>query len=53
MLVWVLVNNPSQDFYSTLWSQRLNEQEITIGRARLVEVAYVWQDIRGLMIVGE
>jgi L-amino acid N-acyltransferase YncA len=46
MLVWVLANSPSQDFYSALGGQRVYEQEITIGEARLVEVAYGWWDIR-------
>ena len=36
MLVWVLANNPSQDFYSALGGQRAYGQEITIGGARLV-----------------
>ena len=53
MLVWVLVNNLSQDFYSALGGQRLYEQEITIGGARLVEVAYGWRDMRGLVTVRE
>ena len=49
MLVWVLANNPSQDFYSALGGQRAYEQEITIGGASLVEVAYGWLDIRELV----
>ena len=49
MLVWVLANNPSQDFYSALGGQRVYEQEITIGEARLVEVAYGWRDMRELV----
>ena len=53
MLVWVFVNNPSQDFYSALGGHRLYEQEITIGGAKLVEVAYGWRDMRGLVTVRE
>ena len=49
MLVWVLANNPSQDFYSALGGQQVYEQEITIGEASLVEVAYGWLDIRELV----
>ena len=49
MLVWVLADNPSLDFYSALGGQRVYEQEITIGGARLVEVAYGWLDIRELV----
>ena len=43
MLVRVLADNPSQDFYSALGGQRVYEQEITIGGASLVEVAYIWR----------
>lgn len=53
MLVWVLANNPSQDFYSALGGQRAYEQEVTIGDARLVEVAYGWLDIRELVTMRE
>ena len=49
MLVWVLADNPSQDFYSALGGQQVYEQEITIGGASLVEVAYGWLDIRELV----
>ena len=48
MLVWVLADNPSQDFYSALGGQRVYEQEITIGGASLVEVAYGWRDMRDM-----
>lgn len=48
MLVWVLAANPSRAFYETLGGQQVAEQEITIGAARLTEVAYGWRDIRGL-----
>ncbi len=48
MLVWVLTDNPSRDFYSAFGGQRVYEQEITIGDARLVEVAYGWRDMRDL-----
>ena len=53
MLVWVLGNNVSQDFYGALGGQRVYEQEITIGGARLVEVAYGWLDIRELVPTEE
>ena len=50
MLVWVLAANPSRAFYEALGGQYVAEQEITIGAARLTEVAYGWQDIRGLAV---
>ncbi len=53
LLVWVLADNPSQDFYSALGGQRVYEQEVTIGGARLVEVAYGWRDIRELVTMQE
>ncbi len=52
-LVWVLASNPSRDFYSALGGQRVYEKEITIGEARLVEVAYGWLDIGELVTMQE
>ncbi|NOT55046.1 MAG: GNAT family N-acetyltransferase [Deltaproteobacteria bacterium] len=48
MLVWVLADNPSRAFYEALGGQYVTEQEVTIGSARLTEVAYGWSDIREL-----
>ena len=50
MLVWVLAANSFRAFYEALGGQQVAEQEITIGAARLTEVAYGWRDIRGLAI---
>jgi GNAT superfamily N-acetyltransferase len=50
MLVWVLAANSSRAFYEALGGQQVAEQEITIGAARLTEVAYGWRDIRGLAV---
>jgi GNAT superfamily N-acetyltransferase len=52
MLVWVLAANPSHAFYEALGGQYVAEQEITIGAARLTEVAYGWRDIRGLAMMS-
>jgi len=49
MLVWVLAANPGRAFYATLGGQQIYEQEITIGAALLVEVAYGWPDLRDLV----
>jgi GNAT superfamily N-acetyltransferase len=48
MLVWVLAANPGRAFYTTLGGQQVYEQEITIGAAPLLEVAYAWPDLREL-----
>jgi L-amino acid N-acyltransferase YncA len=45
MLVWVLAENPSCRFYKTLGAKLLREENITIGGAEVVEVAYGWLDI--------
>jgi ribosomal protein S18 acetylase RimI-like enzyme len=48
MLVWVLRDNLFRAFYEVLGGEEIGEQEITIGDANLVEVAYGWKDIRPL-----
>jgi ribosomal protein S18 acetylase RimI-like enzyme len=53
MLVWVLAENPSREFYRSLGGQRLHEKEITIGGARLAEVAYGWPSLRELIHIYE
>jgi len=49
MLVWVLADNPGRAFYATLGGQQVDEKEITIGAAPLLEVAYGWPDLRELV----
>ena len=51
MLVWVLADNRSKDFYNALGGQLLYEREIDIGGLRLVEEAYGWPDIHELATV--
>jgi ribosomal protein S18 acetylase RimI-like enzyme len=48
MLIWVLADNQARGFYETLGGQSLYQKYITVGRARLLEVAYGWQDISRL-----
>jgi GNAT superfamily N-acetyltransferase len=48
MLVWVLASNSCRAFYEALGGQYVRQQEITIGGARLREVAYGWSDLREL-----
>ena len=48
MLVWVLEKNPFRAFYEALGGRQIYEKEVTFGEARLVEVAYGWQNISRL-----
>jgi ribosomal protein S18 acetylase RimI-like enzyme len=48
MMVWVLKDNLFRAFYEALGGQEIGEQDIKIGEATLVEVAYGWKDIRSL-----
>ncbi|MCB9455172.1 MAG: GNAT family N-acetyltransferase [Anaerolineaceae bacterium] len=48
LLVWVLAENPARRFYEALGGQYVREEEIEIGGAVLMEVAYGWRDIRTL-----
>ncbi len=50
MLIWVLAGNqPARRFYEALGGVPAGEQPIEIGGARLVEVAYGWRDLSGLV----
>ena len=53
MLVWVLAENPARRFYQALGGKQLREQNITIGGAILVEVAYGWTDLKELVNHGQ
>ena len=49
MLTWALAENaPTRLFYEALGGQYVRQQDITIGGASLVEVAYGWKDISSL-----
>ena len=48
MLVWVLAQNPSRQFYEALGGKYLYEKPIEIGGANLIEVAYGWPDIHAI-----
>jgi GNAT superfamily N-acetyltransferase len=50
MLVWVLADNPSRQFYEALGARFICDKVVEIGGARLIEVAYGWQDIRRLVV---
>ena len=46
VLVLVLANNPSCQFYLNIGGQKMYEKEIARGGLKLKEIAYVWQDTR-------
>ena len=48
MLVWVLAQNPSRQFYEALGGKYLYKKTIEIGGASLIDVAYGWLDIHTL-----
>ena len=52
MLLWVLEDNrPAIRFYESLGGERVGQQTIAIGGAELVEVAYGWKEVGGLVNV--
>ncbi len=53
MLAWVLAENPSQLFYEAAGGRLLGSQDIQIGGVTLEEVAYGWDDTRGLATFAE
>jgi ribosomal protein S18 acetylase RimI-like enzyme len=51
MLLWVLTDNhPSRRFYERLGGVEHRRQPIEIGEATLEEIAYVWRDVRPLIL---
>jgi GNAT superfamily N-acetyltransferase len=49
MLVWVLRDNPTCQFYERLGGQRIYDKEIERGGIKLLEIAYGWTDISHLV----
>lgn len=49
MLIWVLRDNPSRQFYEAIGGVYVREQEIEIRGQKLVEVAYGWKNLRKLV----
>lgn len=43
-LVWVLASNPARGFYEHLGGERVAENTLEIGGARVLEIAYLWRD---------
>jgi ribosomal protein S18 acetylase RimI-like enzyme len=52
-VVWVLEDNlPARQFYEALGGILYREQNITIGRQTLREVAYLWEDVDSVLNPG-
>ena len=49
LLLWVLAENPSRQFYEQLGGRPTYEKSVTIGGVSLIEVAYGWRDARTLI----
>lgn len=49
MVVWVLKDNPSRQFYELLNGELYTERDTTIGGRSLKEVSYVWRDFHKLL----
>jgi GNAT superfamily N-acetyltransferase len=48
MLIWVLSDNPSRNFYESMGGQLIREAEIEIGGQLLQKSAYGWRNLEGL-----
>lgn len=53
MVVWVLEKNPARSFYERMGSRVATSKVIEIGGAKLMEVAYVWPELRRLLQAGD
>jgi ribosomal protein S18 acetylase RimI-like enzyme len=45
MIVWVLADNPSREFYKRLGGEHVQTRNITIGGTQLEEYGYGWKDL--------
>jgi len=53
MAVWVLERNTARNFYETMGAHLAASKVIEIGGMKLMEVAYVWPEIRSLIPAQE
>jgi L-amino acid N-acyltransferase YncA len=49
LLIWVLADNPSRQFYEALGGQQVHERLQMTGGVELMDVAYGWLDARTLV----
>lgn len=48
MALWVLERNPARNFYEKMGAHLAGSKVIEIGGAKLMEVAYAWEDLKDL-----
>ncbi|MBD2449760.1 GNAT family N-acetyltransferase [Nostoc sp. FACHB-152] len=53
MLVWVLADNPACQFYQSLGGLQVDEKQQEFGKVGLVEIAYLFKDMRSLRLQHE
>lgn len=49
MVVWILKNNPSFEFYKALGAKYIGERFIEIGGIKYIECAYGWDNIKNVL----
>lgn len=49
LLIWVLAENPSTEFYKTMGGNKVEEERIQIGEQYFIEHAYGWKDLQSLL----
>jgi hypothetical protein len=50
LVVWSLQRNPARAFYEGLGGRAAQTRETQVGRQRLGEIAYRWDDLGLLMV---
>lgn len=45
MRVWVLEDNPAEEFYKRLGGQRVGEKALSLAGQEFTEIAYAWPDL--------
>lgn len=52
LFAWVLAGNPNRVFYERLGAQAVGEGSVSVGRQRLDQIAYRWNDLTALSGAG-
>lgn len=50
LLIWVLAENPSRNFYKSMGGEPVREKEIDLGEIKMKEIGYGWKDIRNAIL---
>lgn len=48
MIIWVLKDNPAEQFYTAIGGEPLKEKTEMMGDTQVTEIGYCWMDIRPL-----